>query len=153
MCTYATDTCGTSIMPSSSIDTYANTYANIIFLLHCLFILFMLLIPFTNSPALLILHITACISLLIHWQTNSDMCCLTSLEAQLRGLDCQDTFIHRLVSPIYNININDKAIYGVTLLLMLISSYKLYLNWYKIPAFIDCIRNYEIDTNCLKLLF
>lgn len=135
-----------------------NTVANIVFILHLLFILFILVIPFTNSPIFLILHIVTCISLFIHWQSNSDVCCLTSLEAKMRGIESSETFIHRLVSPVYTIS--NRTIYSLTFLLMSISVYKLYGNAYKFKLFASCVKNNQYNhmtlidiINCIWLLF
>lgn len=100
----------------------------------------MLLGPFTNIPTILILHITASICLFIHWQTNSDTCCLTVLEKKMYGHnhDNKDkiSFIERLTSPIYKID--NVLIYAATFILMCISAYKLWINGYKFTEVSDC---------------
>ena len=77
--------------------------ANIIWFLHVLIILFILIAPFTNLTALLILHITFSISLLVHWAFNSNECSLTLLESQLRGIPRNESFSYKFISPVYNI--------------------------------------------------
>ena len=49
-------------------------FANLIWIFHTLVILFILLGPFLNSPALWVLHITFSFSLLVHWYGNNNMC-------------------------------------------------------------------------------
>jgi hypothetical protein len=124
--------------------------ANIIFWIHCIFILFILVIPFTNIPVLLMLHIIACVSLFIHWKTNSNICSLTILEAKLRGLNHTDTFMHRVVSPIYNIN--DNTIWFITFALMCLSIYKLYKNKYKFKAVQNCFSKLKPQKNMFMSL-
>lgn len=102
--------------------------ANIIRIFHILIILFVLIAPFTNLTALLILHITFSISLLVHWAFNSNECSLTLLESQLRGLPRNESFSYKFISPIYNISNTDWSsfCYIITISLMCLSIYKLY---------------------------
>jgi predicted neutral ceramidase superfamily lipid hydrolase len=102
--------------------------ANLIRIFHILIILFVLIAPFTNLTALLILHITFCISLLVHWLFNSNECSLTLLESQLRGLPRNESFSYKFISPIYNISNTDWSYfcYIITISLMCVSIYKLY---------------------------
>jgi hypothetical protein len=76
--------------------------ANIIWILHALFILWYVLTPFTNSEPMLVLHFFTGPFLLFHWVVNDDSCSLTLLEMKLRGIeDCKQSFFWNLVSPIY----------------------------------------------------
>jgi len=105
--------------------------ANVVFIFHCFVILFIVLTPFLiDIPAILILHITSAASLLIHWHTNSDVCSLTVLEGYLRGTNRTDTFTHKFIGPLYNINTSDWStiVHRITYILMFISIYKLYKN-------------------------
>ena len=105
-------------------------FANIIWLFHLSVILFVLFAPFTNIPAILVLHITFAICLIAHWYTNSNACSLTVFESYLRGLPSKDTFMHQLISPIYDISSSDLDVlaYIVTLTTLFISIYLLYNN-------------------------
>lgn len=78
--------------------------ADIIYYFHIFIILCVLIMPFSNSPAILILHITGCITLLVHWMTNSNVCSLSVLESQLRGVERINTFTHEFIAPIYDIS-------------------------------------------------
>lgn len=102
--------------------------ANIIRIFHLLIILFILIAPFTNLTALLILHITFSISLLVHWVFNSNECSLTLLESQLRGLPKGESFSYKFISPIYDISNTDWSYfcYIITISLMFVSIYNLY---------------------------
>lgn len=110
--------------------------ANIIKALHIFIILFMIIAPFTGKPYLWLLHIVFGLSLLVHWSLKNDLCCLTLLEGQLRGIHTKETFIHSLVSPIYSIDDSNLSVicYRSTILLMLLSSYRLFNNEYFIKA-------------------
>lgn len=103
--------------------------ADSIFVFHCLIILFVLFAPFTNVPAILILHITFAISLMVHWNANSNVCSLSILEANLRGLDTrEDTFTHQFIAPVYDISATEwsNIVWVITTVVLLISIYKLY---------------------------
>jgi hypothetical protein len=103
--------------------------ADAIFVFHCIIILFVLLAPFSNIPAILILHITFAICLLVHWHANSNVCSLSILEAHLRGLDSrEDTFTHQFVAPMYDISATtwSNMVWSITIIVLCISVYKLY---------------------------
>lgn len=104
--------------------------ANIVWLFHISIILFIVLAPFTQIPAILILHITFAICLLVHWYTNSNTCSLTILEAYLREMPPSKTFMYQFISPLYNISSTDlnTLAYIVTCITMFISIYFLYNN-------------------------
>jgi hypothetical protein len=98
--------------------------ANVIFMVHLLFILFMVIIPFTENSLLHILHITTTVTLLVHWVLNSDACFLSLLESKIRNIEYTESFISRIVSPVYKLNDNS-VVYIITILLSLISVTKL----------------------------
>lgn len=104
--------------------------ANCIWLFHVSVIVFVIFAPFTQIPAILILHITFAVCLLMHWYTNSNACSLTILESYLRGLPPDSTFMHQLISPIYDISSTDLnyLVHIVTYLTLILSIYYLYNN-------------------------
>jgi tryptophan-rich sensory protein len=103
--------------------------ADAIFVFHCLIVLFVLFAPFTNIPAILILHITFAWCLMVHWHANSNVCSLSIIESQLRGLDSrEDTFTHKFIAPMYDISLTEwsNIVWYITFIVMCISIYKLY---------------------------
>lgn len=78
--------------------------ADIIYYFHIIVVLFVIFAPFTNIISILLLHITFCICLLIHWKMNSNVCSLTVFEGYLRGVDRTDTFTHQFIAPMYDIS-------------------------------------------------
>jgi hypothetical protein len=125
-----------STVPSKSIETTSQTaptsknnifLANVIFIVHAFIVAFVLLAPFTFIPALHIIHISCCLSLLVHWYCNSNVCSLSMIESQLRGLDYTESFTHRLVAPIYDISKTtwSQICYIITIIVLCISIYKL----------------------------
>jgi hypothetical protein len=139
--------------------------ADSIFLFHCLIILFVLFAPFTNIPAILILHITFAVSLMVHWHANSNVCSLSILEAHLRGLDTrEDTFTHKFIAPMYDISATEwsNIVWIITSVVLCISVYKLY-NTDKFKIAWKCYSELEEEKNlsdkihqfleCFKPLF
>lgn len=73
-------------------------------LIHLVFVLFMILIPFTHAHEYLLLHSILVPFLFFHWITNNDTCALTELEKLLSNkTNSEDTFIGSIISPIYKI--------------------------------------------------
>lgn len=50
-----------------------------------------------------ILYLASAMALLVHWKLGSDICALSKIEEYLSGRHYTNGFIHRLVSPIYNV--------------------------------------------------
>jgi hypothetical protein len=102
--------------------------ANMIHLFHVVVIVFVLLAPFSNIPAFLILHVTFSFSLIVHWYNNNNECSLTYMESKLRGLDRTESFTHKFISPLYDISKTEwsKLCYIITIVLMSVSIYYLY---------------------------
>ena len=90
--------------------------ADLIFVAHLLFILFIVVAPFMDNPLIHILHVTAVITLLVHWFLSSDVCCLSLLESKLRNIEYTDSFINKIVSPVYQMNGSTEIYIGVILL-------------------------------------
>jgi hypothetical protein len=122
------------IIQQPNVSEYKPSYtslllADAIFVFHCIIILFVLLAPFSNSTAVLILHITFAVCLLVHWHANSNVCSLSILEAHLRGLDSrEETFTHQFVAPMYDISATNfsNMVWYITIIVLCISIYKLY---------------------------
>lgn len=82
---------------------------NIIALIHILFVLYVVTVPFvTQRVELLWLHATLLVCLLVHWHFNNDICALTLLEHFLfPETKKNDLFIQRIVGPVYNVQNRD----------------------------------------------
>lgn len=116
------------IFLENNTKTVHNFLANIVSMFHGLVVLFVIITPFFDIPYFLILHFTFCVSLLVHWWGNSNVCSLSVLESQLRGLNYTESFTHKFIAPIYDISKTtwSRASYIITILLMSISAYKIY---------------------------
>lgn len=102
--------------------------ANVVSLFHISIILFVLIAPFTDILSLLILHVVFCLTLLLHWVANNNICSLSVMEAKLRGLDYTESFSHKFIGPMYDISSTSwsNICYVITISLMLISIYMIY---------------------------
>lgn len=103
--------------------------ALIIRLIHYAIILFVALAPhISDNPDVLLIHVAGSITLMAHWLMNSDICSLTVLESSLRGIPMQESFMHKIVSPIYDISDEtlSKVSWIVTLFNAIISGKKLH---------------------------
>jgi len=82
--------------------------ANFIALLHLLFIIFVVTTPFvTDNPFILLYYCFILFFVMIHWYLNNDTCVLTLIESKLRGKKDSETFMGRLLKPIYNVSSNE----------------------------------------------
>ena len=81
--------------------------ANVCWVLHLLFVLWVLVVPFTSSEPMLVLHLMVMPFLWLHWLVNDDTCALTLMERHLRGVSAEESFFHNLVSPVYKIRDGD----------------------------------------------
>ncbi len=102
--------------------------ANVVSIIHSIFILFIVLAPFTSVPAIWYIHIMITASMITHWIVNDSLCSLTILESYLRGMKHEETFFHSLISPFYDISENklNTIIWVLTFSLFVISFYKLF---------------------------
>lgn len=129
---------------------------NLIVVIHILFILFIIITPFTNITVLLFEHAIIVPFIMLHWVTNNNMCALTMAEKYVRTqvygeCDAYNCFTCRLIEPVYDIT-NDKddifniILYTVTIVLWLITMYKLYYLYQRGEIT-------EIINECRKLFF
>ena len=80
---------------------------NIIFLIHLLFLIWILVIPFTNDRRSLEFYSIVIPFIFYHWSVNDDTCALTQAEMYVTGKDKDETFMGRVVGPIYKMEEND----------------------------------------------
>jgi len=81
---------------------------NIISVLHFIFVVYVLIVPFVSSSLPIMgLHAAILTSLLLHWYLNNDICVLTLLEQFLfpnPNNNKDELFFQKLIGPIYNID-------------------------------------------------
>jgi len=77
---------------------------NIIFALHAILLLFLIIIPFVNNERWLQTYSLVIPFIFYHWSVNDDTCAMTQLETYVTGKNKDETFFHRLVSPVYKMD-------------------------------------------------
>lgn len=97
-------------------------------LVHFSIVVFVLVAPFSTTPGILVLNTTLSLSLMAHWFSSSDVCCLSLLESYVSGEPYKNTFIHSLVSPVYNLpeSLLSKITWVITTASFIISISKLF---------------------------
>jgi len=120
--------------------------ADIVSLFHTLIILFVVFAPFTKYTPFLILHVTFCISLLVHWIGNNNSCSLTLLESSLRGIQPNQSYSHKFIAPMYDISQSSWSTicYTITVSLMMLSIYYLYNDQKLRDTFTFC-KNLDVE--------
>ena len=79
--------------------------ANIIALLHLILVIFVVSTPFlTDNPFILLFYSFIVFSIMFHWFTNNDACVLTLIESKLRNKKSNETFMGKLISPVYKVS-------------------------------------------------
>lgn len=103
--------------------------ADAIWVLHCLFVLWVVITPFTNDEFMLALHFVVVPCVWFHWLTTN-ACVLSLAESRLRGLPTDQTFFGRLVEPVYDVSKTDvaAACWIISLGLWLVTASKVYKN-------------------------
>lgn len=87
--------------------------------IHFSVILFVITGPFIiNDKPLLSLYILIVAFIVFHWLLSNDSCVLTLVEQKITGRKSNDTFIGKIVKPIYNVS-NSQISYSTFLLLIL----------------------------------
>lgn len=129
-----------------------NIKLKLIVIIHIIFVIFVILTPFTNSNYLLLLHVILVPFIILHWSLNDNTCALTTLEKKLRermnGIKNahKECFSCKIIEPIYDFKNNYKEramfIYIITIILWCISILKLYKKYKnkEITKFIDLIK-------------
>lgn len=106
--------------------------ANLVWLIHVLFVLWFVITPFTNNAPMLALHFFTAVFLWGHWLVLRDECSLTLIEMKLRGIeDCQESFFWNIVSPIYKprtTEMGKQILWLVSILLWLVTVSKVMKN-------------------------
>ena len=111
--------------------------SKLIWFIHVCIILFVVIIPFSNSNYFIMLHSIFIPFMLLHWFTNNDTCVLTMIEKRFRNVktkeDEEDCFTCRLINPIFNFNKNNinisALLYIIVILLWFMSISRLMLKY------------------------
>ena len=111
--------------------------------IHHVITLYFLLFPYVipKDNILISIYLLTLFSLVIHWITNDNTCCLTVTEAYFRkGVPKNELFFQRLVGPVYEPRYDGVIISGM-LLLLAISMYRVYQKKDRIEAVFRMLYN------------
>lgn len=99
--------------------------ADLIYIAHLFTLLFIILVPFSSNQKLLTIEFAALLTIMFHWITNNQVCCLTEMEKILRNeTDDDRTFFGKLIGPVYTFG-KDSPVFQVGLIvLIMITAYK-----------------------------
>lgn len=82
---------------------------------------------------MLIFYIILIPIILLHWIFNDDACCLTLIEQKFKKNKNKNTFMEKLISPIYKFPNNNTSLskfsYIILIILWLISLINIILNY------------------------
>lgn len=129
-----------------------NLAAQFVSLLHASLIIFVASVPFLKLELpWYLLHVTVVLGLVLHWALRTDVCALTYLEASLRGLPPDKSFIYSIVGPVFNIEDSTlrEFVFTGTVLLGFVSAYRLIIVLCKIQS-LTLIRNRAKDAQSLS---
>ncbi len=118
----------------SELGSMSTLAANIVRLLHLALVIFVVTVPFLggNAPwSVFAIHAMTVVTLLVHWVSGQNACFLTLLESKLRGIPSRNSFMHSIVTPVYQID-NARLreiVHAVTPVLGLISAVRLSSRW------------------------
>jgi hypothetical protein len=77
-------------------------WSMIVRIIHIVFVIFMILSPFSKSKDIVLIHVILVPFLFFHWVTNNDTCALTELEKFVcKKKVNKETFIGSILSPVY----------------------------------------------------
>lgn len=109
---------------------FTTLISGIVRAIHIVIVLAALLTPFlTKRPDVLALHAICMSGMMVHWLLSSDRCVLTTLEAYLRGVASDKTFVFQILSPVYHFPITlsqqRHIIWTTSILLTILSMHRI----------------------------
>jgi hypothetical protein len=76
-------------------------------MIHLVFLIGILVVPFINDRRSLEFYSILIPFIFYHWSVNDDTCALTQAEMAITGSKKEETFMGRVVGPIYKMEEND----------------------------------------------
>jgi hypothetical protein len=78
-----------------------NMLLEIVVVFHAFVMALHVVLPFSQSTAMILMHVVVASGQLSHWVRNDDTCFLSQLEASIRGCHLNDTLFNSFFAPIY----------------------------------------------------
>jgi hypothetical protein len=117
---------------------------NIIFLIHLIFLFGILIVPFMNNQKNLEFYSMLIPFIFYHWSVNDDTCALTQAEMLVTGKHKEETFMGRLVGPIYKMEDTEVNKMTKTLFFALWAFVQYRLGHFK--GFVEDLNNLKLHT-------
>jgi hypothetical protein len=76
--------------------------ADMVYYIHLTFVIIMVIAPYSRLKILHNFYYVMVPTLFIRWVTNYSKCSVTTIESKLRGIQEEDGFIYKIITPIYN---------------------------------------------------
>ena len=73
-------------------------------LIHALIIIWALVAPFSSNKRLLVSYVTITPFIVLHWILNDNVCLLSTIESNMRGIDRTESFVHNVIAPVYDVH-------------------------------------------------
>jgi hypothetical protein len=89
----------------------------LIVLFHAFVVALHLVLPFSQTTPMILMHVVVASGQLSHWVRNDDTCFLSQLEALMRSCDLKDTLFNAFFEPIYGGPWQTQFIVGLLLLI------------------------------------
>ena len=86
-------------------------------LFHAFVVALHVVLPFSQSTCMILMHVVVASGQLSHWVRNDDTCFLSQLEASMRSCDLKDTLFNAFFEPIYGGPWQTQFIVGLLLLI------------------------------------
>lgn len=83
---------------------FSEVGADIIWVLHMTFVAAMIVVPFTKNQELLNAYKLLVPFLFFQWSMRNSKCFMSVVEARLRGKEPNETFIGKLIHPVYDLS-------------------------------------------------
>lgn len=111
---------GVQISPRPFFLIKINMHWNWVSVLHLLFVVVFVAVPFfVNNPFILCVHVLVGLGMIMHWIIRNDLCCLTLLEHKMFGTPIDQTYLQRLLGPVFSVD--KKAVQWAAVFLILVS--------------------------------
>lgn len=103
-------------------DTFV---ANLIYIIHFAVLGFVVLAPFSSNQKILTIEMALLLTIMFHWITNNQVCCLTEFEKILRDeTDDGNTFFGRIMGPVYSFGKDSQVTQILLFILIMVTLYR-----------------------------
>ena len=117
----------TATVPVTATKTAKAHLGLVVAFVHFMFVVYVITGPFL-LPArggLLLQYVMVILSVVMHWAHNSDVCVVTNLEAWMRDIPREETFVYSIIAPIYRLSWAKKG-YTIMAVLACVAAWRIF---------------------------